>query len=265
VEPGGDEERSPFLQRIRECEAQQVIAVLSPGQHVLEIGAGRGYQARVLARAGMSVEAIDLHPPLAGAVWPVRGYDGKVLPFADATFDIVFTSNVLEHVHDLEALLREIRRVLRAGGAAVHLVPSSTWRLWTSVIHYAHIGRAAWRRILGAGSSATMQQHGATQGTLHRGRYLRRLAYAERHGERGTAFGELLRFSRRSWAREFVAAGYSVEVGRGHGIYYSGYGFLGSTLSINSRRRLARWMGSSCHFFLLRPVGPRLNEHERQT
>jgi ubiquinone/menaquinone biosynthesis C-methylase UbiE len=43
-------------------------------------------------------------------------YDGKVIPFANETFDCAFCSEVFEHVFNLDELLNEINRVLKPGG-----------------------------------------------------------------------------------------------------------------------------------------------------
>jgi len=54
--------------------------------------------------------------------------------FEDASFDLVITQDVLEHVFDARAALREIARTLKPGGAHVFTVP---WYYWTPTIERA--------------------------------------------------------------------------------------------------------------------------------
>lgn len=49
-------------------------------------------------------------------------YDGKSLPFADGSFDVICSNAVLEHVSDLATLAREMRRVTKEGGIGYHLL-----------------------------------------------------------------------------------------------------------------------------------------------
>lgn len=50
-------------------------------------------------------------------------YDGKTIPFADNTFDSILTSEVLEHIYNLEDILKELNRVLKPGGKILITVP----------------------------------------------------------------------------------------------------------------------------------------------
>jgi SAM-dependent methyltransferase len=101
------------------------------GRHAFEL-ARRGYHTVALDHAADEVEATrstmaamvetgdveDKH--VAGVV---RG-DATALPFADAAFDAVITSEVLEHIPDDVGTLGELRRVVRRGGLVAVTVPS---------------------------------------------------------------------------------------------------------------------------------------------
>jgi len=67
------------------------------------------------------------HPGLAYSEYqaqpPVRSEDLHRLTYADASFDLVLTSETLEHIPDLPRALAEIRRVLKPGGAHVFTTP----------------------------------------------------------------------------------------------------------------------------------------------
>jgi SAM-dependent methyltransferase len=50
-------------------------------------------------------------------------YDGKTIPFPDNTFDSILTNEVLEHVFNLEDILKELHRVLKPGGKILITTP----------------------------------------------------------------------------------------------------------------------------------------------
>jgi ubiquinone/menaquinone biosynthesis C-methylase UbiE len=93
------------------------------GMRVLDLATGVGAMAHRLVAAypGISLVGVDLSAQqLAAAranhrVLPLARADATRLPFADATFDRVHCSWLLEHVPDPVAVLREVRRVLKNG------------------------------------------------------------------------------------------------------------------------------------------------------
>ena len=101
---------------------------------VLDLGCGTG---GVLAHLGEFGDALGLDPaPEAARYCKRRGVpmvvgSGMELPFADGSFDAVLALDVIEHVPDDVALLREARRVLRPGGVLLVTVPALPW-LWSS-------------------------------------------------------------------------------------------------------------------------------------
>src|SRR5947208_5328133 len=125
----------PFLRQLRAVEIELIVAHFPAGERVLEIGAGTGQQAIALRERGFQVEAIEVPDSNYNQhqVFPITAYDGRHIPFPDASFDVVFSSNVLEHVRDLPALEAEIKRVLRPGGFCVHVMPTHVWRLWCTL------------------------------------------------------------------------------------------------------------------------------------
>lgn len=90
------------------------------GAKVLDVGGGPGYFADAFADAGAWYVPVEYdHGELSarGGV-SVRSVmaDGARLPFHDGSFDVVYSSNVLEHVPDRGAMVREMVRVAAPGG-----------------------------------------------------------------------------------------------------------------------------------------------------
>ncbi len=104
-----------------------------PGQDALDWGCGNGHFSYFLLRHGLNVQGFSLDPgtnPLEhhlndrfGAAYSMTEGDPDNpvrLPYADQSFDLVFSIGVLEHVRETggseQASLAEIVRVLRPGG-----------------------------------------------------------------------------------------------------------------------------------------------------
>lgn len=108
-----------------------MLATARPGDHALDLGCGDGALTASLAGAVAEVVGADVaeaairrararHPGLEFAVVPIDG----PLPFADGAFDLVWSSEVIEHVADTARWLSEVRRVLAGGGRLVLTTPS---------------------------------------------------------------------------------------------------------------------------------------------
>ncbi len=244
-----------FLRAIREYELNMVLEELRRLDHgagrVLEVGAGSGWQSQRLAGSGYSVEAIDIDHSVyeVARVWPVRHYDGCHIPFPDEEFDVVFSSNVLEHVVQLDVLIRDMWRVLRPGGIAVHVVPSGSWRMWTNIAWYpAKALRVIGRHLpSGAGLPSWIE---SDPGTKERRR--KRALFPKRHGETGNALTEMFHFTRYQWSRRLAAPGWHLVQHVPNRLFYTGNGLLDGCLPMAARVWLSRLVGSSCHVFVLR-------------
>lgn len=237
---------SSFTESLRLAELQSATKHLTPGCSLLEIGAGTGWQARELDRLGFKVEAVDISDGTytAERIWPVRDYDGRRLPFPDATFDVVFSSNVLEHIERVHEHLVEQVRVLKPGGSMIHVVPTPTWRFWTSLTYYPAV---ILRRLRRKVASPTNASQPAGQVNARRNRLS--VLWAPAHGTDVSPIREIWTFSRFRWLGEFSRLPVAqVEHWRA-GLFYSGYLLFGSRLSLQVRRSMARVLGSSCRVF----------------
>jgi glycosyltransferase involved in cell wall biosynthesis/SAM-dependent methyltransferase len=90
------------------------------GQRVIDVGGGPGYFAQAFRRAGAESCFVEPFWESLTEAGQSLGYgiigDGLTLPFADGTFDISHSSNVLEHVVDPRKFFEEMLRVIRPGG-----------------------------------------------------------------------------------------------------------------------------------------------------
>jgi SAM-dependent methyltransferase len=82
------------------------------GARVLDVGCGDGLLSSVIAakRSDLTVRGVDLLVREKTFI-PVERFDGKTIPYGDASFDVVLFSDVLHHTDDPTALLLEGRRV----------------------------------------------------------------------------------------------------------------------------------------------------------
>ncbi len=146
---GGGVTRLPARQVARdmlsEARADEQVAELRrvgdlAGKRILEVGSGCGMLVvRARTAHGLDVHGIEPssgeysatlavarrlidHHGLAQDV--IREAPGEAIPHPDASFDIVYSSNVLEHVGDPQAVLDEALRVLKPDGHLLFVVPN---------------------------------------------------------------------------------------------------------------------------------------------
>ena len=121
----------------RRNEARLVFKLLEPakGERILDLGCGDGVWCNDLARKGFDVIGLDISgidlkqardraERLALRTKLVHG-DAQELPFADGSFNKVFSICAMEHMRDDGRVLREAFRLLRPNGTLVVSVPTS--------------------------------------------------------------------------------------------------------------------------------------------
>jgi ubiquinone/menaquinone biosynthesis C-methylase UbiE len=132
----------------------------------LEIGCGTGYFSLNLMQVGLidhltctdisygMVDALNANAERLGLSERVRATraEAELLPFPDASFDLVVGHAVLHHLPDLDRAFSEFRRVLRPGGRVVFAGEPSRIgdRLARIPKQAALLAAPAWRRLMGA-------------------------------------------------------------------------------------------------------------------
>ena len=144
-----------------------------PSDRILDLGCGTGIVARVLRdRLGGAarIAGLDLSPAMiakARTVAPeIEWHEGDALalPFADGSFDVVLSQQMLQFTPDRAAATREMRRVLAPGGRLV----VSTWRPRQHLVLFDALGQVA-ERHLGASTDRRWSLDGPELCDLLRG------------------------------------------------------------------------------------------------
>jgi SAM-dependent methyltransferase len=273
-----------LLERIRRAELEPLRGYFRSGSRVLELGGGSGFQASILSSWGCDVRSIDVATrpdPLSQRYgrqyFTVTTYDGDNIPFADSSFDVVYSSHMLYHAADLDAMLAEISRVLRPGGVAISVIPSASWRLWTTLAHYPNLVRKLLtrpRHVSGTSiaerkgfqpqraeaiSHASPQQsshaHAFSQGQSPPGfswvSRARLLLTVRPLGPSSDVFVEWTSFRKSRWRGAFLAAGYrEVKALRGP-LFYTGH-LMTPGLPFGLRSLLAFGLGPASFAWTMR-------------
>jgi SAM-dependent methyltransferase len=103
------------------------------GHDVLEVGCGSGNYLQVISEiTGARVAGIDPSSAMLDQLTTrlpaaeVAVAPGEAIPYPDASFDLIYSVDVIHHVKDRDAYFREARRVLRPGGALVTVTDSES-------------------------------------------------------------------------------------------------------------------------------------------
>lgn len=127
-----DWDRASWGNHLSNVEFLGLTGLLATQRKILEIGCGQGLMLSWLAQHGHDAIGIDTNPEVVAACdddLTVLGANGDDLPFENASFDVVVSFDVFEHIQDSDRHLAEVRRVLRPGGWYLFQTPNK----WTNI------------------------------------------------------------------------------------------------------------------------------------
>ncbi|MFH1514283.1 MAG: class I SAM-dependent methyltransferase [bacterium] len=277
-----------YLHSMRKREIDTVFSrfpsqVFSRG---LEIGAGDGYQSTLLTQYIQHLIAIDLNPERLQK----ESSDAVEYKICDAEnigeilhgqkFDIIFSSNLLEHVPEPQRVLRGTRTLLTEDGITINIMPGAWMELLfllghipnQLVIFFEKLTQSgAWMKIknrLGRKikdqsetetNQALMQRYKGNNLKTAREKQskLKRLLVPKIHGISKSHFHEIWEWRRRRWLNEFTDAGFQpIVVMRGPVV--SGYGF-----GFDILRNILEAVGFTTHHIYICKKTGSASKHER--
>lgn len=176
--------------KLRERLLLDLFLAAKPGPRVLDVGAGQGTFSLRLLERGFEVTSADEAPAAVDLLRKRVGRsvvqaDVTALPFGESTFDAAVLGEVLEHLPDDRAGLREVARVLRPGGSLALSVPANPDRFGPSDRWAGHVRRYSRGALTAACADAGFRVEKCLawgfpfSALYHRHLYERRL---ERHG-----------------------------------------------------------------------------------
>lgn len=104
------------------------------GKKFLEIGCGLGYFSKEAFKLGARVTGVDIGPKLikiSKKKTPNASFivaDASSLPFKNETFDVVLSTEVIEHINKQVIVIKEMFRVLKKGGVLIITTPNRLYK-----------------------------------------------------------------------------------------------------------------------------------------
>lgn len=187
-----------WRRHVRKREVEFLLAALGDCQfeRALELGSGDGTQAVLLADRCKQLTCSDIvrerwellpKKELPNNISYIKLDAADLSQFPDNTFDLVYSSNLLEHIEDVDRCIREIFRVTKSSGIGVHTMPSRYWKFFNSL----------YRTI--------------------------KLKRSKIHGVESTNWDEFISFGVKTWINKFDKAGFETKSILGMPFYF-GFG-----------------------------------------
>jgi len=213
---------------IRDEEFRLIIEAWNKNfiEPILEIGSGEGRQYSLLKEKYSDVIPSDINTERWNKnLGEIMELNSEKLPFDDNSINTIYSSNVLEHIQNVNLALKEMKRVLSPEGRMVHCMPTITWKFFQLLGYYP----AKLRDLI-----ATAKLFKPFPNMVH--------------GVSKNSVDEISYFMNKHWEIEFNEAGFQVEE-TSDLLFYSPYRFCPELLKI--RRILASYGFVSCRAYLL--------------
>lgn len=176
-------------------------------------------------------------------------YDGSVsnLPFTSA--DVIFSSNVLEHLEYPLEYIKVFNSKLNEMGVQIHVMPTHFWKFYNSLFYYPKVIEFILKKVFGRSSKKKSGPDYKAKQKIGNKKESR--LFIGRHGARGTTFSEFVLFNPKSWCELLDSQGIQYEDYR-IPLVYSGHNILGALFPFSLRQKLVGIFGYSSHLYIIK-------------
>ncbi len=237
-----------YLHQIRRREIEMIFSNC-PEQifsKALELGAGDGFQSVLISKYATKLISTDYNEKrlkkknTQSIEYQICDAEEIKNSFKQQEFDLVFSSNLLEHLPNPEKTLQAIHTLLKDDGITIHIMPSPFLTLCYVVFYFPNRIIHLLETFFQQGSlkksvftlfqkrnkpQVSSQESGNNLKSQRPQRsFIHRLLIPAPHGVSASNFDELSAFSKRRWQKEFEQSDLEL-IAILKGLTYSGYGF----------------------------------------
>jgi len=247
-----------WWEKIRMEELETALEIFSNEKNldILEIGGRDGFQANIISKKGHKVTSIDINP-LSPQIHLVQKGDITKLDFADDSFDLIYSSNMLQEIYNIDKAFMEMKRVLKKDGIIIHIVPSSWWSIITNFWHYCLIPKYLIKsnkiqqifnskKVTNIDIQNNKEENKNSKSTTN----LKKLFFHPL-GTNTSFIHEIFYFSKFYWKKLFKKNGFNMINEKNCPYFYSAYSVFDFKF-LNFRKFLASLGITSCYCFVLK-------------
>lgn len=218
----------------------------------LELGCGSGAYSKYLAYYCKQLIAMEYNERRLTAKSDKKttfiiGDAHELSQFGNNEMDLIFSSNLIEHLPDIDKCLVECRRVIKQDGQIIHTVPNRTWKFFHLLLYYPFAAKVLLLRLFSAKRAAELLESISPEAGYDSSLRPQASAFSVKnhlfpktHGISKSHYGEFKKWGQRHWINTFKRNGLEVaEIVKLP--FYFGWGFnfrlilrLGNYLGMSS-------------------------------
>jgi ubiquinone/menaquinone biosynthesis C-methylase UbiE len=245
-----------WWQKIRNEELTTALEAFTDQKNlkILEIGGRDGYQAKLISKKDYDVTSIDINP-IDPQFFPVQKGTISQLKFQENSFDIIYSSNMLQEIQNIEETFKEMKKILKKDGIIIHIVPSCWWSLITNFWHYCFIPKYLiksnkFQKIFHSNIKEIHKERGDEKEIKSSKKNLKQLFFHPL-GVNTSFIHEIFYFSNFYWKKLFTENEFEIIDKKNCPYFYSAYSIFRCRF-LKFRKFLASIGITSCYCFIMK-------------